>query len=310
MERDLKIICEAMPVPSTGDVSTQASSIFKGITGREAEFDIQTGGSLPTLPAPLGNMTGLSTFRIPNGSNDSNGTIWGIQTNYQINDGEIHVQSGQTTISGLQNGDVIKYWYSAEDFNNTISQYTVNIPSGSDSILLNVSDSISSVNGSVIAFRSNWADSSSYSDFEFFFDGNLIPSQSNHWIGVAVRENNAWEIINDHNTVLKYNGSVASSTWKWRQSNGISLLLYGPSNYPASIGDYYCPNEAGGGRGIGVANKILVHVKVTSQSDGSIIREWDQSFSNSTSTHINVIYPSAQLTMDFDALIYFTIVVS
>lgn len=51
-ESDLKLVCQSIPVSSSGTVSTQANAILKGLTGDDVQFDIQPGGTLPTLYAP------------------------------------------------------------------------------------------------------------------------------------------------------------------------------------------------------------------------------------------------------------------
>ena len=53
METNLKRICEAIPVSTAGDISTQASAIMEGITGEQVTFDIVVGTSPTCLPPEL-----------------------------------------------------------------------------------------------------------------------------------------------------------------------------------------------------------------------------------------------------------------
>lgn len=65
MQSDLSLICEQLPVPPTGDLSTQAKAIMKGLTGEEVDFNLKsstgalagmwtrrTKGSFPFIKTP------------------------------------------------------------------------------------------------------------------------------------------------------------------------------------------------------------------------------------------------------------------
>jgi len=121
-ENDLKLICDAIPCSSSGTVSTQATNIYKGITGETVEFDISAGAQ-PTLFTPILSQDGL---RYSANYNTDNGAFCSDSDLVVTLDG---IQVPITGTLGVgDDGKELKAVLSKQNFTSSMVTKTVFIP--------------------------------------------------------------------------------------------------------------------------------------------------------------------------------------